>query len=117
MNLSASTGRRKAVLFIGPGWNLWSPAAGSEGWSPAAVDAGVAARKMSGVFDDVNRTAKRNNVRIYPISPEGFTVTPGSTLAGGDAGGDGAASLRILAADTGGIAIANQRRERRADAR
>ena len=71
VSLNASTGRRKAVLFIGPGFNLWIPppaAAARRG----AVDQGVAALKLTRVFEDVTKTAKRNNVRIYPISPEGW---------------------------------------------
>jgi uncharacterized protein (TIGR03435 family) len=95
VNLTASTGRRKAVLFIGDGFNLWS----SAGRTPADVDRSVTALKMTGVFDDLTKTAKRNNVRIYPVSPEGWNGQVGSS--------DEIASLRILASDTGGISIAN----------
>jgi len=64
-----------------------------------AVDQGVAALKLTRVFEDMEKVAKRNNVRIYPISPEGW--------GGGSMVSDAVASLRILAFDTGGISIAN----------
>ena len=107
VSLTASTGRRKSVLFIHEGFSLWAPPPSGKGWTPGEVDKGVAALKLTRVFDDVTETAKHNNVRIYPISPEGFTIAPGSTLAGGDEAGDRVASLRIMAADTGGISVAN----------
>jgi uncharacterized protein (TIGR03435 family) len=106
VSLSASTGRRKTVLFIGQGFGMWSPPIHENtkmNWD--LVESGVRAYKTERVFQDMVTTAKRNNVRIYPIDPAGYQG-PGN-LAMGDPGGDGAASLRILAADTGGIAIAN----------
>jgi hypothetical protein len=105
VNLNASTGRRKAVLFIDVGFNLWSqPIPADANRSDAmdagpAVDAGVSALELTRVFDDVTRTAQRNNVRIYPISPQGWS--------GGVGGSDAVASLRIMAADTKGMSIAN----------
>jgi VWFA-related protein len=99
ISLTASTGRRKAVLFIGPGFGLWSPPSTGGAWSPGAVDRGVAAYKLERVFQDLVNTAKRNNVRIYPIDPVGWRGEVGAS--------DVVASLRILAADTGGISIAN----------
>jgi uncharacterized protein (TIGR03435 family) len=106
VSLSASTGRRKAVLFTGHGVVMWSPQIESDtkmDW--ALVERGVRAYKMERVFQDMVTTAKRNNVRIYPIDPDGFQ--PGGSLRYGGGDGDRVASLRILAADTGGIAIAN----------
>jgi VWFA-related protein len=98
VNLSASTGRRKAVLYVGVGWGLWSPEPGT--MKPAAAaDYGVGALKTTRAFDEVVRTATRNNVRINPIDPIGYR--------GGSGGSDAVASLRIIAADTGGISIAN----------
>jgi 3-phenylpropionate/trans-cinnamate dioxygenase ferredoxin subunit len=98
VNLKASTGRRKAVLFIDKGFELWSrlctgPRCGDE------VDAGVLALKRTRLFEEVTRTARANNVRIYPIDPGGWTGASGQS--------DFVASLRIMAADTGGISSAN----------
>jgi uncharacterized protein (TIGR03435 family) len=149
VSLNASTGRRKAVLFIDSGFTLWSPSI-DPGASPldssaaaraaddrarvssaGAVELGVAARKLTRVFEDMTTVAKRNNVRIYPISPKGFDANGGLAAARTRAGAavpsgdraaqivaqvrileagtseDAVASQRILAADTGGIAIAN----------
>jgi VWFA-related protein len=105
VSLNASTGRRKAVLFIGDGFNLWTPlVTPGAPLSGAPIDVGVAALKLSRLFDDVEKVAKRNNVRIYPIDIGGFHYRG---LAGGGMDSDQVASLRILAADTHGIAIAN----------
>jgi uncharacterized protein (TIGR03435 family) len=98
VSLNASTGRRKAVLYIGSaGFDLWS--------NGASVEQGVAAYRLTRVFEDVERVAKRNNVRIYPISPAYVDV-------GGDVGvirtgnmGDGSSSLGLLAYDTHGTAV------------
>ncbi len=106
VSLNASTGRRKAVLFIGGGFNLWTPAV-----SPGtplkdtmdAVDQGVAAYKLTRVFEDVERVAKRNNVRIYPISPA-YVDIGGEVIRTGNMG-DGPSSLGLLAYDTHGTAV------------
>jgi VWFA-related protein len=119
VNLSATTGRRKAVMFIGTGWGMWAlPAVTGGGGSGARVDYGAGVIKLVRAFEEMVKTARRNNVRIYPVSPEGFQASIGdmtgqstgpsvSSLSSGGVEGDAAASLRILAADTGGIAIAN----------
>jgi VWFA-related protein len=115
VSLNATTGRRKAVLYIGDGFKLWTPrvdpAGSATGARVAAValDQGVAALKLTRLFEDMEKVAKRNNIRMYPIDPEGFQPDrPGvSDLASGGMAGDKVASLRILAADTHATAIAN----------
>jgi uncharacterized protein (TIGR03435 family) len=110
VSLSASTGRRKSVLFIGHGFKLWTPlVTPGSALSGQQIQEGIDARKRSRVFDDLEKAAKRNNVRIYPVDPDGFQPgAPGvSDLAAGGMKGDKVASLRVLAADTGGREIAN----------
>jgi uncharacterized protein (TIGR03435 family) len=103
VSLNATTGRRKAVLYIGSGFGLWSPDVGPGGGTPAQVDQGVAALKLSRVFEDVERVAKRNNVRIYPVSPAYVDV--GDEVIRTSNTGDGASSLGLLAYDTHGTAV------------
>jgi uncharacterized protein (TIGR03435 family) len=112
VSLNASTGRRKSVLFIGEGFKLWTPLTRpGEPLNWFKIQEGIDARKRSRVFDDMEKAARRNNVRIYPIDPAGFgsdrSAGSGDLQASGGGQGDTAASLRILAADTGGKAIVN----------
>jgi VWFA-related protein len=80
VNLNAVSGRRKSILFVGT--------------VPSMFD-----RYSEREYDDAVRTAVRNNVRIYPIDPTGFTE--GGVLSARSM------AASVMAADTGGIAIAN----------
>jgi VWFA-related protein len=98
VNLNAVNGRRKAILFIGdtrfPGF-----------WT---------SREVEREYNDAVRTAVRNNVRVYPIDPRGFLVRFGD-MTGEQGGGGGVVAsglgegmeARVVASDTGGIAIVN----------
>jgi VWFA-related protein len=101
VNLNAVSGRRKAILFVGTVPSMFTRTAERE-------------------YDDAVRTAVRNNVRIYPIDPRGFTQsapwslpllpTPGMEWKPTPSPGFGdvnAMAARVMAADTGGIAITN----------
>jgi VWFA-related protein len=108
LNLSAVSGRRKAILFLGAGTALWGGADVQR------------QRELWREYDDAVRTAARNNVRIYPIDPTGLrSAVEGIDLASETnpfAGrptywdglkGDLQSSLRLMAEDTGGVAIVN----------
>lgn len=97
VNLNAVNGRRKAILLIGdtrfPGF--------------------FNSREVEREYNDAVRTAVRNNVRVYPVDPRGFLVrfgdltteeAPSGAIASGL--GEGM-EARILASNTGGIAIVN----------
>jgi VWFA-related protein len=88
INLNAVSGRRKAILYVGGIGDIFERAAERE-------------------YDDAVRTAVRNNVRVYPIDPAGFFVEPDGSLLRPNPKAENAAAARIMAADTGGIAIAN----------
>jgi VWFA-related protein len=92
VNLNALSGRRKAILFIGTAPGMFS-------------------MQAERLYNDAIRTAVRNNVRIYPIDPRGMISRALEQIAVGapsPAFGDpGGMAARIMAADTGGIAIAN----------
>jgi VWFA-related protein len=117
VNLTAVRGRRKAILFfqndsvIGAAW--WR----GEGSLAGNIDT-EANRKARRDWDDIARTAVRNNVRIYPIDPNGFRVQFGDMTnsessrspeisIGEIYGLAGIRASRIMAADTGAIAIVN----------
>lgn len=106
VNLGAIGGRRKAVLFVDA--NI--------GKEVTDFERDSAARRE---YQDTIRTAVRNEVRIYPIDPRGFQVRfsdmtqeslppVGVGFSAPAASGMGVGSAaRIMAADTGGIAIVN----------
>ena len=130
VNLTAVAGRRKAILFFGQGANLW-PHCHSVKCPPTDF-----IRQQWAEYSDAVRTAANNNIRIYPIHPEGFLVrfndmtaqslspvgvvcqdgpppsidtcqyhSPGPAASGLEI--DAPSALRLMAEDTGGIAIVN----------
>ena len=108
VNLNAVRGRRKAILYVGEDHTISR--------SDGPLDAGFS-RARQRTYDDMVRMAVRNNVRIYPIDPRGYLVRFADMTAEGfsdvlptgpAASGFGEGmDARILASDTGGIAIVN----------
>ena len=95
VNLNAVSGRRKAILFVGEVPSMFE-------------------RRPEREYDDAVRTAVRNNVRIYPIDPRGFISTApwalapiGSSMPSPGFGDERGMAARVMAQDTGGIAITN----------
>jgi VWFA-related protein len=126
VNLNALGGRRKAILYVGDEYGIRREDA------PGAVS--ESSRAMQRDYDEAVRMAVRNNVRIYPIDPRGFLVRfsdlTGSAAAarppsvparpgappeneptpflGPVASGLGEGmDARIIASQTGGLAIVN----------
>jgi VWFA-related protein len=97
VNLNAVSGRRKAILFVG-----------------VVPSNFLDDRRAEREYDDAVRTAVRNNVRIYPIDPRGFTQSApwelppiGVNIPSPGFGEPRGMAARVMAADTGGIAITN----------
>ena len=98
VNLNAVGGRRKAILLL-------TDLSLTDFWS----------RPAEREYDDMVRTAVRNNVRIYPVDPRGFLVRFGDMTGEATGGGGGPAAsglgqgmeARVMASDTKGIAIVN----------
>jgi VWFA-related protein len=113
VNLKSVRGRRKAILYIA---DSISVARGDDPLSGLVAPELARARRRE--YDDAVQTAVRNNVRIYPIDPGGYLVrfdagrsiaeslSPGPPGAVASGLGDGM-DARILASQTGGIAIVN----------
>ena len=114
VNLNSVRGRRKAILYIA---DSISVARGDD--APSVFRAPEVARARQREYDDAVQTAVRNNVRIYPIDPGGYLVRfdaertiaeslppPGSTGPIASGLGEGM-DARILASQTGGVAIVN----------
>ena len=130
VNLNALRGRRKAILYVGDEGGIRREDEARVVFANPSL-----ARAMQRDYDEAVRMAVRNNVRIYPIDPRGFLprfddmtgsakaarppsapVPPPSPTEGDPQAfqvGAAASGLgegmdaRILASQTGGIAIVN----------
>jgi VWFA-related protein len=86
--LGAISGRRKAIVWIGGSLPFIPPMS-----STPSVYPGAEFQSVLAAHRDAMRAAQRNNVAIHPVSgPGGLT---------------GQAALRVVAEDTGGIAMVN----------
>lgn len=94
VSLNAMRGRRKAILFFQDNGVL-----DRAFWAPEGTPETQAHRQARREWGDIARFAVRNGVRIYPIGPVDPRIGPGPP-------GSVVAS-RIVAAETGAIAIMN----------
>lgn len=99
--LGAISGRRKAILWIG-GQVLFDPA---EPEHPDVIR--MAAPGLFVAYRDAMSAATRNNVAVYPIDPSGLSTELGEPGTGRSPELLRLAALRVVAEDTGGIAVVN----------
>jgi VWFA-related protein len=145
VNLNSVSGRRKAILFVGTGTGMMWLRSTDRAEESKYIEL---RRQLWREYDDAAKTAARNNVRIYPVDPNGMRVETFPHLASGTAaspgnsagsapqewirpippgsvpqdryfdgtglrvrpgqpGEDAQSELRLMAEDTGGIAIVN----------
>lgn len=113
VSLGSITGRRRSIVMMGTGFGLW--------------DESEKIHQFLAKYNDLTRTARAFNVPIHSLYADGMFVAPmdltgGSgprmtTPGGKDIGQDGAASMRVLADDTGGIQLGNKNGARNGFAR
>jgi VWFA-related protein len=99
--LGAMSGRRKAILWLG-GQVAFDPVNAPCPKLHDPLNLCAIPRSASGIMDayrDAIGAATRNNVAIYPIDPSGLTTTLGRAEL------DRTAALRVVAEDTGGLAV------------
>jgi hypothetical protein len=98
--LGAMNGRRKAILWIG-GQIAFDPinfpCLSPDPMQYCAVQASAPA--LLAAYRDAIATANRHNVAVYPIDPSGLTTTLGMGEL------QRQAALRMVAEDTGGVAV------------
>ena len=92
VNLSAVTGRRKSILYIGDGQDLWTPTPNGLAESWAALN--DATRTAAGYRVPIH-TVNPRRIRLLPV-PEGEFGTRADDLAGGVVGDDRASGLGLL---------------------
>ena len=135
VNLGAVRGRRKAIIYVGEGMNLWTTR-----MRTGANDPQLAAEDLHDVWSvvtDMTRTAAAYNIPIHAVSPMGYRPLPAGSGGFGfnaawqppdeatgyrtwgrlgtgfpdylfaDTPADADAGLALLSEDTGGIAIVN----------
>jgi VWFA-related protein len=97
--LGAMSGRRKAIVWIGAQMVFNLPRC------PSAVPDCEAVRRsypsILSAYRDAIGAATRNNVAIYPVDPSGLTTAMGAIEL------DRLSALRVVAEDTGGLAVVN----------
>lgn len=103
VSLGSITGRRRSIIMMGTGFGLW--------------DESEKIHQFLAKYNDLTRTARAFNVPIHSLYADGMFVAPSATPGGKDIGGDGAASMRVLADDTGGIQLGNKNGARNGFAR
>jgi VWFA-related protein len=104
VSLGSITGRRRSIVLMGTGFGLW--------------DESEKIHQFLAKYNDLTRTARAFNVPIHSLYADGMFVAPMdltgdfaprmTTPGGKDFGQDGAASMRVLADDTGGIQLGNK---------
>jgi VWFA-related protein len=107
--LGAASSRRKAILWIG-GQTIPDPSA----CVPLRLTMGEAAATILARYRDAIRAAQRNNVAIYPVDPSRLSTRGGGGACVGGPGGTAIqgeiyrqSALRMVAEDTGGVALVN----------
>lgn len=113
ISLGSITGRRRSIVMMGTGFGLW--------------DEREKIHQFLAKYNDLTRTARAFNVPIHSLYADGMFVAPmdltgdfaprTGTPGGKDIGQDGAASMRVLADDTGGIQLGNKNGARNGFAR
>jgi VWFA-related protein len=106
LRLGAINGRRKAILWLGGGI-IFDPASrgcpADDGRPDPQGNCAIprSAGNLLAAYRDAIGTANRHNVAIYPIDPNRLTTSTGRRALERTAG------LRMVAQDTGGIAVVN----------
>jgi VWFA-related protein len=98
--LGAITGRRKSIIWMGAQMKFQPPVCPPSG----SVYQCAEAARWAGVLDANRRAmaaANRNNVAVYAVDPCGLTSGMGADEL------DRLAALRVVAEDTGGLAVVN----------
>jgi VWFA-related protein len=113
VSLGSITGRRRSIVMMGTGFGLWAES--------------EKIHQFLAKYNDLTRTARAFNVPIHSLYADGMFVAPTdltgnsaprmTTPGGKDMGQDGAASMRVLADDTGGIQLGNRNGARNGFAR
>jgi VWFA-related protein len=106
--LGVITGRRKAILWMGAQLRFEMPLCDRPGGTGPGTGLGTKECQMNlrwgsvlAAHRDAMAAATRNNVAIYAIDPAGLQITMGQREL------DRLSGLRLVAEDTGGLAVVN----------